>query len=163
MSDVGVIVTGLVGAAGIGGTLLSARLTARWQRASLKLSISAENERSTEAEKRRIYASYLASVIEAFAAASTLDLVPKDNEEERKVRTDETHTAVARMINAVSEMTLIAPVDLSQLAEDTAREVSDYCDDVEAGRDADLKFGEIRHKLHRAMRVDLGEPVGWIP
>jgi hypothetical protein len=62
MPDTGVIVTGLIGVAGITGSLLSARLTARSNMAGLKLSITAEEERAQLAEKRRIHAGFHTSI-----------------------------------------------------------------------------------------------------
>jgi hypothetical protein len=56
------LVAGIAGGViGVGGTYLGAWLTGRTQTANLKLSIDAENKRNRLAEKRRIYASCLAS------------------------------------------------------------------------------------------------------
>jgi hypothetical protein len=60
------IITGAVGVAGIGGTLLSAR----WQTASVKLSIAAEDERAKRAEKRRIYAAAYSALSDGLSAMS---------------------------------------------------------------------------------------------
>jgi hypothetical protein len=56
-------ITGLLGLAGIGGTLLSARLTSKSDAENLRTSISAEDARSRVVEKRRIYAKCLAALI----------------------------------------------------------------------------------------------------
>lgn len=63
MSDLGVIVTGVVigSASGIGGTILGSWMTGRSQLAALRINIAAENDRAEDAEKRRIYARCLAA------------------------------------------------------------------------------------------------------
>jgi hypothetical protein len=55
-----VLVTGAVGIAGIGGTILAAWMTAKGQTSNLLLGVDAEDRRAQLAEKRRIYAAYLA-------------------------------------------------------------------------------------------------------
>jgi hypothetical protein len=56
-------ITGVVGLAGIGGTLLSARMTGKSDAANLRMSVSAEDTRAKLAEKRRIYANCLAAIV----------------------------------------------------------------------------------------------------
>jgi len=55
-------ITGIVGLAGIGGTLVSAKITRKSAAENLRTSIGAEDERARLAEKRRIYAQALASL-----------------------------------------------------------------------------------------------------
>lgn len=55
-------ITGAVGIAGIGGTVLSATITRKSAAENLRISIDAENERIKLAEKRRIYAQALAAI-----------------------------------------------------------------------------------------------------
>src|SRR5260370_2256504 len=55
------LITGAVGVAGIGGTILAAWMTGKRQTANLELSIGAENERHRLIEKRRIYSACQAS------------------------------------------------------------------------------------------------------
>jgi hypothetical protein len=67
MSDLGVIVTGVVvgSASGIIGAICGAWMTGRSQIAGLKLGIAAENERAKIAEKRRVYARCIAALHDA--------------------------------------------------------------------------------------------------
>jgi hypothetical protein len=58
-------ITGVLGLAGIGGTLLSTRITGRSDAENLRTSISAEDYRVKVAEKRRIYANCLAQLTDA--------------------------------------------------------------------------------------------------
>jgi ABC-type transporter Mla maintaining outer membrane lipid asymmetry ATPase subunit MlaF len=67
-------ITGVVGIVGIGGSVLSARMAGKSAAQNLQMSIQAEDTRASRAEKRRICASYLASLIEVMAAASTLEI-----------------------------------------------------------------------------------------
>ncbi len=64
-------ITGVVGLAGIGGTLLSARMTSKSDAENLRTSISAEDARAKLAEKRRAYAAFHASLDNVFAIAAT--------------------------------------------------------------------------------------------
>lgn len=63
-------IAGVVGLAGIGGTLLSARLTSKSDAENLRTSISAEDAGAKLAEKRRIYANCIAAIT---ACASATD------------------------------------------------------------------------------------------
>jgi hypothetical protein len=54
------VITGLVGVAGIAGTTLAARITTRNQTANLMISISEERRRGRVADKRQVYASFIA-------------------------------------------------------------------------------------------------------
>lgn len=74
MVDLGVSITGAVGLAGIGGTILAARMTGTSQIAGLKLSISAENHPSRLAEKRTIYAALPPGCAPVFARGRTAPL-----------------------------------------------------------------------------------------
>jgi hypothetical protein len=58
------------GRAGIAGTILSARLSARSQTANLMLSISEERERARVADRRQVYASFMAILNEVAIGAA---------------------------------------------------------------------------------------------
>ena len=51
-------ITGVVGLAGIVGTIMSARQASRSASRDLQLSIKAEDKRASTAERRRIYAAF---------------------------------------------------------------------------------------------------------
>ncbi len=79
------LITGLVGVAGIAGTILSARLTSRSQTANLMLSISEERKRARVTDRRQVYASFMAILnkVAIGAAASAPKLFQRD---ERNLR-----------------------------------------------------------------------------
>lgn len=55
-------ITGVVGIAGILGTIVAARMSARSQTANLLLSINEERRRAQRTEKRQVYAEFLTSI-----------------------------------------------------------------------------------------------------
>jgi hypothetical protein len=114
-SVVSIAITGIVGIAGVAGTIVSARLASKSATKDLKLSISAENDRADKAEKRRIYAAFLAAADEMVLAESqhrlyysTDDQVGLNNLATEQIQA--THT----MYEKVSELFLIAPPDVSK-------------------------------------------------
>jgi hypothetical protein len=157
MVDLGVIITGAVGLAGIGGTILAARMTGTSQIAGLKLSISAENDRSRLAEKRTIYATCLASfeaMRERVVIFKLLDTEASQNKPSAWA------TAVAQAASdvaiAVAQLKLIAPATVGPLADalaDFLREAPTTMDDYRAA-----DYIQRRGQLCDAMRADLGEP-----
>lgn len=94
------IITGVVGLAGIVGTLLSAR----WQTAGTKLTIAAEDKRAENTEKRRIYA----------AAVSALN--NGVSELVANAESEELMAAFASIGTAVFEVQLIANEEVAELA-----------------------------------------------
>jgi hypothetical protein len=61
-SVVSTVVTGVVGLAGIGGSIMSARLASKSATENLRRSITAEDIRAKRAEKRLVYAKCLAAL-----------------------------------------------------------------------------------------------------
>jgi hypothetical protein len=157
------LITGAVGLAGIGGTLwqgtrsreaaskdLKASLDATAE--NLNLSINAENERARLAEKQRVYARCLA------AFAGLIDPIAKNHafgsETEDVLAASlatEYGTALATQQNAVSELLLIAPVDVRQLALKASTKLM-HDDGSEV---AGAEFRAVRDRLIQAMRADL--------
>jgi len=131
-------ITGAVGLAGIGGTLLSARMTGRSDAENLRTSISAEDERAKLAEKRRVYASCLASL-------TATGLVSTGNSPNPESVTNAFMSATC----ALFEVRLIAPREVGELA------------GTALGRLLGSEFGgfaDVVTRLTSAMRADLGEP-----
>jgi hypothetical protein len=162
MPDTGVIVTGAVGAAGIAGTLLSARLTARSHIAGLKLSTAAEEERAHLAEKRRIYAGFHTSIdrliVDWNLMHEGMGGAGPDEREELKQVPD---AAMMAMSNSLSEIKLIAPEPVGRQAEKLARlfrAISQAILSERDGAELDAIGSEIfrqRSALYEAMRADL--------
>jgi hypothetical protein len=163
MPDTAVIVTGLVGAAGIAGTLLSARITARSDMAGLRLSITAEDERAQLAEKRRIYAGFHTSIDKLVVANSPIEAFwSTAGPDERQAMRSAQDAAITAMFNGLSEITLTGSEPISRQAEDLTRLLTSYADailtetEAEAlARAADMVWRQ-RSALYEAMRADLG-------
>jgi hypothetical protein len=150
MSDVGVIVTGVVigSASGILGAICGAWLTARSQMASLKLSISAEDKRARIAEKRKIYAQCVAALNSAWLGPGHINVADPDL---IVARAREYKEMIRDCLNTVFEVALIAPDDIPDAAQDAVKGIT--------RKDENGKlFPEAIDRLLRAMRIDLGEP-----
>jgi hypothetical protein len=149
--DWATVITGVVGVAGIGGTLLSARLTSKSDAANLRTSISAEDARANRTEKRRIYAGCVAAVtayFDAIVAAGTGSLVFAD--ERAGLDAEVGRTRLAAQV-AVSEVDLIAPTEVAIMAH---RAVQAVLRASEGGSTSDTSASII--SLMMAMRGDLG-------
>jgi hypothetical protein len=133
-----VISTGIVGLAGIGGTIWQA--TRNWYK---------EEQRAKVAQKRRIYAGFLTSCYELLLANSRA-------KSRRKAASSPTgfdaaeqfEMALTNAVSARSELELIAPPQVRDLA-DTF--LSSIIDD-------EIRSPEPRARVVAAMRADLGEP-----
>jgi hypothetical protein len=151
------LITGAVGVAGIGGTILAAWMTGKRQTANLMLSISADYGRNRLGDKRRIYARYQASLDSLILAISRLDVLRR-----RRSMADDDLAALraglTEMLSALGELRLIAPEELGQLAQEMASATADYAQHNSQPGDPS-KLPEIRERLYVAMRADLGEPV----
>jgi hypothetical protein len=148
--DWAIVVTGVVGLAGIGGTLLSARMAARSAVENLRTSISAEDARAKVAEKRRIYASCLAA-LGAHATANAFPLTTVSPEAGIRFQEEIIRTRSTAM-NAVFEVQLISPSEVAGLANITLLAL--------LNADLDTQTPEIAKAigtLMGAMRRDLGE------
>lgn len=136
MSDWPTFVTGVVGLAGIGGTILGVRMTIR-----------AETARAERAEKRRIYATFHSSV-ETVAAICIM--TPNVNQ-------DDFRTSLVALHQVTGEVRLIAPAIIGEMVEKTAKALSDAAQAAIRGQDFDPKL-EVRmqrEKLYNIMRADL--------
>ena len=147
--DWGTVVTGVVGLAGIGGALLSASMTSKSSAQNLRTGISAEDERARRAEKRAIYAKYLAACDEtSFAAPSHFleNIIPKRPQpREADERAASLYVAA---VTANAELQLVAPAVVRELADSLQHLM------VEGGK----RYGDTKRQLLAAMRADLGEP-----
>ncbi len=154
----------ITGAVGVGGTALGAWLNGRMQTKNLRLGLDAENERARLAEKRRIYAACISAANELIVAVSNYNM---SREEKDRARTDADYNKVAEARNVfqnlVSEVTLIAPHDISNQAwkfrQVLMRYVISKAEDGigETKKDSD-NAGFLLGKLLATMRADLGGP-----
>ena len=161
------VVTGAVGIVGISGTILSARLTAKSQTANLRLSIGAENHRAQLAEKRRIYATFMASYDRAIEGVVQHRASFRLSESTNDIKAMETTQREARnvLVNARAEMGLIEPVNFGSLPDQLVDMLHSYAEATALGaRELDKPKPAVdpavKDKLSIAMRTDLTEPFG---
>ena len=143
-------ITGLVGVVGIGGTLLSARMTSKSDAENLRTSISAEDARAKVAEKRRIYANCLAALVAASMASGAARAANDNPAVEFRMETLQRAMAAQQAaMNAVSEVQLIGSPEVSVLAMHCSMAATDTSSD----------WGSTYSRLLTTMRTDLGEPL----
>ena len=111
------LITGIVGIAGIGGTILAAWMTGKRQTANLELSIGAENERHRLAEKRRIYAACQAS-FENMLRATLEFKIHHTRADPPSAWVNAPIEAGTAMNVAISELRLVAPIEIGLETED---------------------------------------------
>jgi hypothetical protein len=150
---IGTVVTGTVGVVGILATYRSGTKARIAQSKNLKLSINAEDNRNKHSEKRRIYASFIASagsyVVVERALAVERD---KGSAEDRIFALRcELKDAMGLMFKVLAEVRLIAPENVVSLAVDAVQRLI-------RSNELAREFPEIRDKLYEVMRADLGEP-----
>jgi hypothetical protein len=148
-------IAGAVGLAGIGGTLLAARMTSKSDAENLRMSISAEDARAKLAEKRRIYANCLAALMDFTNALERWGHETKLPPEQRNAEgQDEVVRTRRAAYHTVSEVELIGPTEVARLA---SRVISALL-----GSDQNTRLVEITDPLTvlvLEMRRDLGEDV----
>jgi len=151
--DWAIVITGIVGLAGIGGTLLAAKMAAKSAAENLRTSISAEDARAKVAEKRRIYASCLAALsAHATANAFPFTTVPPEAGIRFQEEINRTRLTAA---NAVYEVQLISPSEVAGLANIALLALLN----ADAATQEPV-IGKAIGALMGAMRRDLGERDG---
>jgi hypothetical protein len=135
------LITGTVGVAGIGGTIMSASLARKSAAENLQTSISAEDKRAKQAGKRRIYANSLAAL--TFASTAHLRYTPGGPSAAAVVAT-----------NAVAEVKLIASPEVADLATEAILLLTKV--NKMSGQN---ELADAIGKLTRVMRIELGELV----
>jgi len=144
-------ITGIVGIAGIGGSIMSARLAGKSATQNLQVSITAENERARLAEKRRCYMHYLAASSDLINSMAKQHVLGDDADDALSTAlVYERGEVLTGVLSALGELLLVAPEPVMHLADSAAT--------LLAGADPDAgKFRELREQLLWAMRADLGE------
>jgi len=143
-------IAGAVGLAGIGGTLLSARMTSKSDVKNLRISIRAEDARTRLADRRRIYAGCVAALTAYSDATVANNPKPLLAEQRAELEYDVGRTRLAAQV-AVSEVDLIAPPEVAIMAHRAAQAV------LQAGKTENIaSIGAPIVNLTMAMRRDLG-------
>lgn len=155
-SVVPIVITGVVGLAGIVGSILSARLTSRSAARNLQLSISAEGKRAHTGEKRRIYAAFNSAIEGLWIIATSSEDFTTDPGRLHY------NQAMSLLWSTYYEVSLIAPGNVNTLAVDTTNVTNQFASDLRKltgnrARHAPPGFDEKRKDLISAMRADLGE------
>jgi hypothetical protein len=153
-------ITGVVGLAGIGGSIWSARITGERSTKNLLHSINAQNKLARDAEKRRLYAANLAAFNEV--ATALVDFFANNREEDQeeyKLARQNLYNAQRDMNGTLEELMLIAPKDVGVKAVDLSNHFRSLMQSMQSSEQKpDIKVaGLIRTALVRAMRDDLGE------
>ena len=160
------VVTGVVGIAGIGGAILSAKITATTQVINLRLSIGAENHRARIAEKRRIYATFIACYNKALDAVNKHRASFSLSESTNDIKAMEAvqQEALKALNDARAEMGLIEPAKFGSLPDQLVDALHSYAEATVVGaRELDKPKpaieSAVHDKLYIAMRTDLAEPI----
>lgn len=121
-ADLGIIVTGIVGLAGMGSTILATRMTARSQTANLRISLDAEAKRVKRDERRQVYSRCITALeimSDALAVlqAAKLDLGNGQRDIASEFEAHSNFFAAAKKAKlAVAEVSLVGPEDVRSLA-----------------------------------------------
>jgi hypothetical protein len=154
-------ITGVVGIAGVAGTILAAKIAGNSATENARLGISAESDRARLAEKRRIYARAIAAVDAGFLAARSAVSADRAAYGQASTASDEANLEAAARLReataewkagvetatfAVTELQLIAPLPVGELARTALISLSDQDPNADA-----------RNALLKALRVDLDQ------
>jgi hypothetical protein len=150
MSDLDVVVTGVVGALGIAGTLLGTWLT-----------LSSQNERARRDDMRALYVVYLTR---ANAMATALKRYPEDGDAETKRTYEETELrqALQMLYDSHNQAMLMAPDAVKEVIYETTAayedEYSKRTGDSLRRRRVKTHAGKMLDDTLERMRADLNTP-----
>lgn len=151
-------ITGVVGIAGIGGSILSAKLAGKSAAQNLQTSISADNERARLADKRQVYVRYQVSLTEFLGTVNKLQQHAEHFSPGELI--DLIDKAYNAMASVMSEMMLAAPAELAHQASDLSMTLWHFAFHLRRDiRTTGPDIGSERMTLYCAMRADLGELV----
>jgi hypothetical protein len=167
------VITGVVGVAGITGTILAARIAASTQTANLMRSMSEERSRARLVDKRQVYANFITAAHEAHLTITWVFVGRLKEEENAPIA--ELYKLRAAMYSHLSEIELVGSEEVISRAQALSRFVTRYFafliepdqvkfDNLLKKAHARLpeseSLSEVEKRLNEAMRADLGvEPV----
>jgi hypothetical protein len=157
------VVTGVVGLAGIVATYWQGKRATEAASENYRRSIDVQDERARLAEKRRIYATCQATFTAMRIESITHRVAyqPPADQAQRDAAELALNQAQRAMLNATSELLLIAPEGVRKLAADLADSYASYTTATVRGASLDEPTGPAAHmqsQLYDAMRADLAEP-----
>jgi len=156
------VATGVVGLAGIVATYWQGKRATETASESFRRSIYAAGERARLAEKRRIYAACQAAFTAMRIESITHRVAhqPPPDQAQRDAAELALNQVQRAMLNATSELLLIAPKDVNKLAEDLTDSYLSYITATVRGASLEEPTGPAAHmqsQLYDAMRADLDE------
>jgi hypothetical protein len=165
------VVTGVVGVAGIIGTILAARMAANSQTANLLLSLNEERSRARLVDKRQVYANFITAAHEADLMITWVYLASSRRKED--VPISELYKLRAVMYSRLSEVELVGSEEVISRAQALSQWVTQsfakliepkLVDSDDLPKETRLPvmepLSEVEKRLNEAMRADLGvEPV----
>lgn len=157
------VVTGVVGLAGIVATYWQGKRATEAASENYRRSIDAQDEHVRLAEKRKIYAACQAAFTAMRIESITHRVAyqPPADQAQRDAAELALSQAQRAMLNATSELLLIAPEGVRKIAADLADSYVSYTSATVRGASLDEPTGPAAHmqsQLYDAMRADLAEP-----
>ena len=157
------VVTGVVGVAGIVATYWQGKRATEAASESFRRSIYAADERARLDEKRRIYAACQAAFTAMRIESITHRVAhqPPPDQAQRDAAELALNQVQRAMLNATSELLLIAPYDVRKITTDLADSYVSYITATVRGAPLDEPASPAAHvqeQLYDAMRADLAEP-----
>jgi hypothetical protein len=152
-------ITGVVGLAGIAGSIISARQTSKSASRDLHLSIKAEDKRASIAERRRIYAAFNAAIESLWIVVTSSEDLTLDPGRLHY------NQAITLLWSNYYEVRLVASGRASSLAYDVTEMMTQMAGKLLKDRDEYLKanggsyepsgFNDKRERMVNEMRNDL--------
>ena len=157
------VVTGVVGLAGIMALYWQGKRATETASQTFRRSINVQQDRARLAEKRRIYAACQATFTAMHIESITHRVAyqPPPDQDQRDAAELALNQVQRSMLNATSELLLIAPDDVRKLAANLADSYVSYIAATVHGAPLDEPAGATAHmqdQLYDAMRADLAEP-----
>ena len=150
----GVVVTGTVGLAGVAGVVWTSHRERRLNAVIYRASLVAEDKRAALADKRRIYAAFLAHLSTLSRLRAELQR-PFDKESmERKALVADAMSMLERLNSLLYEILLIAPDDVMTAALLANKDAADRTIDAVKGS-LTRSNSDLREDLITLMRNDL--------
>jgi hypothetical protein len=159
------VATGVVGLAGIVAVYWQGKRATETASENFRGSIEVQEQRARLAEKRRIYAACQAAFTAMRIESITHRVAyqPPPDQEQRAAAELALSQVQRAMLNATSELLLIAPNGVSKIATDLTDSYVSYITATVRGAPLDEPAAPAAHmqdQLYDAMRADLAEPGG---
>ena len=162
------LITGVVGVAGIAGTILAAQMTARNQTSNLVFSINEQRNNARLEDKRKVYANFIAALhrFEAMMIAVLMNAYyTKTDSDKLPVIVVETYEKNTAIFDRLSELELVGSETVIAQAQALKSCVMGFFDqfpfddngaiDLLAVQSWDEQTDQLEKELQKSMRVEL--------